>query len=248
MCDPLTIAGVALSAGSMAANSAANSRVNAARNNALAAERTRQAQLDHEAAAYNAKDQASYQDFAGQQAAKSKTLGDYFTQASTPSAAAPAGTAAETMPDASGIVVAENAKQLGRAKAYTDQQGRALGELRSFGDTMGDLSRAQARDAGYIGQIGGFKMGSSGVLPYELDAAGHAGDGMKTLGDLAGGFGSIGISAGLKGGSLGNMFGSTPAVADGWTGGAAQAFGAPKAASVASFAQPGNFYNPFGAR
>lgn len=232
----------------MAANSAANSRVNSARNNALAAERTRQAALDREAAAYNAKDQASYQNFEGQQADKAQKLGDYFTQASTPSAAQPAGAATETMPDASGIVVAENAKQLGRAKAYTDQQGRALGQLRSFGDVMGDLARDQARDAGYIGQIGGFKKGSAGIVPYELDAASHAGDGMKMLGDLAGGFGSIGISAGLKGGSLGNMFGSTPTVADGWTGGAAQAFGTPKAASLPSFTQPGNFYNPFGAR
>jgi ribosomal protein S14 len=223
----------------MAANSAANSRVNSARNNALAAERTRQAQLDREAAAYNAKDQASYQDFAGQQAAKSQKLGDYFTQASTPSAAAPAGTATETMPDASGIVVAENAKQLGRAKAYTDQQGRALGELRSFGDTLGDLSREQARDAGYIGQIGGFKKGSSAVLPYELDAASHAGDGMKTLGDLAQGFGSIGLSAGLSKNTLPGMFGgSTPAVADGWVGGAAQAFGTPKAPSMTTMANP----------
>jgi hypothetical protein len=248
MCDVLSLAGLALSAGSVAANSMAASRVDSARNAALGAERQRQAQLDREAQAFNAKDQASYQDIAGQQAAKAKTLGDFFTQPSTPSAAQPAGTPAETMPDASGIVVAENAKQMARAKAYTDQQGRALGDLRSFGDVMGDLARNQARDAGYIGQIGGFKKGSAGIVPYELDAAGHAGDGMKQIADIAHGLGQMGMAAGLRGGSLGSMFGgapatSTAAVSDGWTGGAKQAgFGV---SSVPSFAQPGNFYRVY---
>lgn len=198
MCDPMTIASVALTGASVAANSMANSKVASARSRTLAAERQRQQALDAEAAAHNARSQESYQGFEGQREQKAKTLGDYFTNPAAMSGVQPAGTPTETMPDASGIVVAENAKQLGRAKAFTDQQGQALGELRSFGDLMGGLARGQARDAGYIGQIGGFQKGSAGLVPYELENAGHAGDGLKMIGDISRGLGSIGMSAGLS--------------------------------------------------
>lgn len=198
MCEPMTIASIALTGASAVANSMANSKVASARSRSLAAERQRQQALDAEAAAHNSRSQESYQGFEGQQEQKAKSLGDYFTNPAAMSGVQPAGTPTETMPDASGIVVAENAKQLGRAKAYTDQQGRALGNLRSFGDLMGGLARDQARDAGYIGQLGGFKQGSAGILPVELDAAGHAGDGLKMIGDIARGLGSIGTSAGLS--------------------------------------------------
>jgi hypothetical protein len=95
-------------------------------------------------------------------------------------------------------VVAEQAKQGDKAHAYSEQQGNALGNLRSFGDLLGGIGLQQARDAGYIGQIGGFKKGSAGVLDFELEDANHKGDGKKQLGDILGGLGQIGISAGLS--------------------------------------------------
>lgn len=198
MCDPLTIAGLALTAGSTVANYAANQQVQAARNDALAAERIRQNTLDQEAAAINAQSQDRYQNFEGQQEQKAQQLGDYFAGQEV---AEP--TTAEALPTStSNITVQEENKQRGQAREFTDAQGRALGNLRAFGDLLGGLGRLQARDASLVGQIGSFKAGSSGVVPYELDEASRAGDGLKLFGDVLGGLGSVGTMAGLSGGSL----------------------------------------------
>lgn len=198
MCDPLTIAGLALTAGSTVANYAANQQIEAARNDALAAERIRQNTLNQEADALNLTSQNRYQDFVGQQEAKSAELGDYFAGQSVPEPEVGSGLPSSS----SSIVVQEEDRQRDKARDFTDRTGKALGELRSFGDLLGSVSRGQARDASLIGQIGGFKMGSSNVVPYELDEAGRAGDGMKLFGDILGGLGSVGTMAGLSGGNL----------------------------------------------
>jgi hypothetical protein len=194
----LTIAGVALSGVSAAMNSAAQSKIQSARDDAMAAERIRQKGFDQEAAALNETADNRYQNFEGQQADKSAELSDYFTGQEVPQPSAEA--AIPTT--ASNITVQEVNKQRGQAKDFTDRTGNALGELRSFGDLLGDISRLQARDAGTIGQIGGFKKGSSSVLPYELEAANSKGNGLKLFGDILGGVGGIATSAGLSGGSL----------------------------------------------
>ncbi|CDZ55108.1 Hypothetical protein NGAL_HAMBI2427_60080 [Neorhizobium galegae bv. orientalis] len=198
MCDPMTIAGIALSAGSTIANYSAQSKIQSARNDAMAAERIRQNGLDQEAQALNTKSQDSYQDFGAKEEQKAANLAEYFTgqQVAEPSQEAALPTAANN------LVIREEAKQRGKAKAFTDRTGSALGELRAFGDLLGDNSRLQARDATQIGQIGGFKRGSSNVLGYELDAANQAGGGMKMFGDILGGLGSVTMSSGLSGGSL----------------------------------------------
>ena len=202
MCDPMTIAGIALTGASYAANASAQSKVNRARNDAMAAERIRQQGLDKEVAALNTVSQDSYKDFEAQQGDKAKSLADYFTSQEV---APPA--AEDALPaSSSSIVVKEQAKQKAKAKDFTNETGTALGQLRAFGDLLGDKSRLQARNAGAIGQLGNFKTGSSNILSYELDAANQKGNGMKMLGDLLGGFGSLGISAGLSG--TGNLFGT----------------------------------------
>ena len=105
----------------------------------------------------------------------------------------------------------EEAKQRAAAKDYTDKQGAALGNLRAFGDLLGSIGRLQARDAGQIGQIGGFKRGSSNATSLELDAASHKGDGLKLFGDVLGGLGTLGMSAGLSGKTLSGLFGGATA-------------------------------------
>jgi hypothetical protein len=195
MCDPLTIAGVALSGVSAGLNSAANSRVNSARNDALSAERIRQQGYDQEAANINTKSQDNFKTFGKDQAADATKLGDYFASQQP----APANPDAALPPTSSNITVQELGKQSDKSKAFTGKTGEALGQLRSFGDVLGSKSLDTARDSGYIGQIDNFKRGSSGVLPYELDHAAQAGNGLKTFGDLLGGAGSLVTSAGLAG-------------------------------------------------
>lgn len=184
----------------------------------MAAERIRQGTLDQEAQALNAQSQDRYQDFEGKQTERSTQLADYFTGQDVPEP-----TAEVAIPTtASNITVKEEAKQRGQATDFTNRTGAALGNLRSFGDLLADTSRLQARDAGLIGQLGGFKRGSSNVLGYELDDASQAGNGMKMFGDLAGGFGGVALNAGLSGGNLFSAgAGTAPKVAAGvdpWSG------------------------------
>lgn len=198
MCDPLTIAGIALTAGSTLANSIANNQVSGARTAALSAERERQNAFDAEAQTLNTQSQDRYQDFGGQQGASASTLADFYRGQTTgvpaPASAPPASTSA--------IAVREEDKQRGAARDFTNQQADALGQLRSFGDVLGGISRGQGRDAMQIGTIGGLKRGSAGIVPFELDAAAEAGDGMRFLGDLLAGAGNISTGAGLSGGNL----------------------------------------------
>ena len=206
MCDPMTLAGIALTGLSTGLNHMANQQVESAREGAMAAERIRQQALDQQADALNLQSQDRYQGFDDKQEERSKTLGSYFTdQVATPPVAA-------AMPaSGSNITVQAENKARGDARERTDQIGNALGQLRSFGDLLGDTSRLQARDAGQIGQIGGFKRGSSNVLGMELDAANSAGSGMRLGADLAGGFGKLGMSAGLSGaGGIGGVSNFAP--------------------------------------
>jgi hypothetical protein len=78
LCDPVTIAGAVLSGASIAANSAASSKVASARRDAMSAERIRQQGYQHETDALNATSQDRYKDFGGQQEQKAKSLGDFF--------------------------------------------------------------------------------------------------------------------------------------------------------------------------
>lgn len=196
MCEPLMIASAALTAGSMAANQMAQNSVNKARNGAMEAERIRQNRLQQEANALNTQSQDRYKDFQGQEDQRSSQLGDYFKEQiqDIPQQSGPT----ETVPtSANNIVVNEQNKQGAKAKAYSTQQANALGDLRAFGDLLGETSRLQGRDAAQIGTLGGFMKGSQGVLPLELEAANNKGGGFKTFGDLL----SLGstITGGLAG-------------------------------------------------
>ncbi len=162
----------------------------------MEAESIRQRGLDQEAAARNAHAQGQYENVEQQQGERKQELADYYK---TQTAAPVDKTGPVAMPaSSSNVTVQATDKAKADAKAFTDKQGDALGGLRSFGDLMGTLSRGTARDAGYIGQIGGFKKGSSAVLPYELEAANGRGAGMKMFGDVLGGLGKIGTAAGLS--------------------------------------------------
>ena len=187
-------------AGSTVLNTVAQGQAASARDDALAAERIRQGGYDKEAAALNTASQDRYQNFGEQQGQRSGELGEYFKGQTTADAAADQEAAAqqELPQTSSGIVQQEREKQLGKAREFSDQQGAALGDLRSFGDLLGSKSLLQARDAAKVGQIGGFKKGSSAVLPYELEAANSKGAGLKTFADLLGTAGSLGVSAGLR--------------------------------------------------
>lgn len=203
MCDPITIAGIALTAGSTVANTIAANQQRKARDSALAAERIRQGKLDRENEALNLTSRERYQDFGTQQDERGSQLADYFTENEANAADANQQAVQAMLPTSgSDITVREEQKQSGLAKAFTDQQGQALGQLRAFGDVLGSIGRDQARDASQIGQINSFKRGSSGILPLELEAANEKGGGARMFGDLLGLGGSFALNKGFSGGSI----------------------------------------------
>lgn len=194
MCDPMSIAGTVMSVASMAVNASNANSVQSARNSAMQAERDRQRQLDAERNALVDGGRQRYTGFEEQQTGAAKTLGDMFRSNS-------AGAPAESMvgPGAGNVaVIQERGKQAARVSAYGAQQDQALGQLRAFGDVLGDIGVKQARDAGTIGQLNGFSRGSADVLPYELEAA-NAKRGSGLLGDVLNLGGRVGIAAGLGG-------------------------------------------------
>lgn len=183
MAFPLLLLSMGLGAGSALANSAANNAVSGARGKVFGAERTRQGALDAEIDALNTGARERYAGFGGQMADAGVGLGDYLKTSVT---GAPG-----VMPGGDNLVASELAKARAGAQAFTDQQSGARADMRSFGDLLGQISRSQSRDMGQIAQFGGFKRGSAGVVPAELDQAATAGDGWRLLADILGGGAAI---------------------------------------------------------
>lgn len=207
MCDPITIAGIALTAGSAVVNSMAAGADARARDSVLAAERIRQNRYDQETTALNTTSQDRYVGFEPQMTERAGNVGDYLsTQLPDPNADTPS-----ALPSSqSGVVNQEREGQMDEAQGFVDQQTGALSDLRSFGDLLGSISLLQGRDAAQIGSIGGFKRGSQNVVPLELNEAGKAGDNSRLMADIMGGVGSIATGYGINGGSasIANMFGT----------------------------------------
>lgn len=191
------------------ANSVAAGQVARARNEAIAVERQIQKRFDNEAFGINDTAQERYSGFGEGMEAKKQELGDYLAQQTMTDPGADAALPSSS----SNIAVREEQKQRGRARQRADENAANLARLRSFGDLLGDFGRTDARDAGSIAQIGGFKAGSSNILPFELEEAQNAGNGMRLFADVLGGAGSVATSAGLSGGNLFGFGGSAPAVA-----------------------------------
>ena len=201
MCDPITIAGIALTGASYAANSIASKQAASARDDVLVAERARQKQYDQEATQLNDQSRDRFADFEGQQSGVAAKLGDFIgSQTATPGGSGGAEASAPLPASQSTVTVQNDQKEQAQAKQFTNTQGQALGELRSFGDLLGTISRFQGRDAAQLAQIGGFKRGSSSIVPYELEDASKKGAGLRMFGDILGAVGSLGVSAGLQGG------------------------------------------------
>lgn len=195
--------GAALTGGGIFATSRGEQQRIRARNNRVAAERARQDDFAEKAAAQNAAARDRYRDAEAQQQTKASELQALFRDAPTTANGALADanvSAASVLPSAtSDVLVREQGKQQAATEAFTGQQADARARLRSLGDLFGDLGTATARDAGYIGQTNAARQGSASVLPYELEAANQKGAGLRLLGDVLKGFGSIALTGGAAG-------------------------------------------------
>lgn len=197
--DPLTLAllGGASTLGSMFFNGNAQDQVDAARNTAIQTDRAQQAGLDAKAKTITDGSLARFGNFDTQQTADATRLGDFYnTPAPAPTnpnlvAALPASTNA--------TVNREIANKTGLATAFGQQQGTALGKMQSFGDLMGNIGRSQASDDQAVGELGNFKAGDTAVNKIALDNANRAGNTDAAIGNILGGLGKVGLTAGLSG-------------------------------------------------
>lgn len=202
-------AGAALTAGGIIANSAAQDQVAGARAAASNTETARQAALNNQIFALAGQSANRYQNFDGQMGDRTAQLSKFYDAQGT--SLPPSGATAGTVPaSTSALVRADGARQMAKVDAYTNQQRGALANLRSFGDVLGGISRDVRGDEDKINVINSFKRGSSAVLPLELSNANTAGNGLKMVGDISKGLGSVAMGyglggAGLFGGGLGPM-------------------------------------------
>ena len=183
----------------MIANQQAARRQDRAQADAMSAERMRQARLDDESRGVNQRALERYDDAEGQQERRTSELAEVFggdanRGAEVISAALPR--------SSSNITVQNDERERERASEFSGQQGEAMARMRSFADMFGGLGRDTARDASELGMLGGFKRGSQGVLPFELESAAQRGQGLRNAADAMNLFGSIGVNAGLSGGGL----------------------------------------------
>jgi hypothetical protein len=217
MCDPISAAGAALSVGSVVANSAAAGQVGAARSGVMSAENSRQQGWDKSINALNTQSQNRFTDFAGKQGDRAKEVSDFYK--ANGGALPSSGVTTGTIPGPSSGVLVQDAKaQNDKVAAYGDQQNGALAKLRSFGDVLATANRGVGEDVANIGTFNSMKKGSASVLPLELADANNAGNGLKTVGDIAGGLGKIGLTAGLSGAGSGvtqGLFGTGAPAASG---------------------------------
>lgn len=197
--DPITLAllGGSATLASTFMNSSAQNAVDAARSKVINDERARQQGFDTQAGQLNDQSLGRYSNFGDQMTAKTDQLAQLFkTPVITPNTQY---TQAPLPPAQSDLVNREIATKDGIANNYVSHQADTLAALRSFGDLFGGIQRGQAKDAQLVGQIGGFKKGSQGVEQIELDNANRAGNTDKAWGDILGGLGKVGLTAGLSG-------------------------------------------------
>lgn len=218
MCIPLLP--LALMAAGTFAKYLGEKKAERAREQTFNAERDRQKAMTDE-------QQARFQDSLGrtqdlldpamQQAAQQKR------ESSLASVIVPANANGSYMPGSSSapaIVAGAADKVNAEGAASSSQLARALAALGATGDQMQGLNIGIGRDAQQIGQIGGFKAGSAGVLDAEMQAAAQKGAFLRGIGGLAqtigtawmgapSGSGAIAGASGQMGttaGRIGSMF------------------------------------------
>lgn len=114
----------------------------------------------------------------------------------------PQGANGSYMPGSSSApsVVADATAAAGAKSAETSQSfARTLAALGATGDQMQGLNIGVGRNSQSIGQIGGFKAGSLGVLDAEMKAAAQKGAFLRGIGGLAQTIGKAWLGGGMGG-------------------------------------------------
>ena len=205
MCDPVS-ASIGLMAAGTAAQAAGAHRSQKAMSGAREAERIRQkGYQDESTAAYEASkanaDKGQQDTQQGKLEAERKDAYANATEAAqAPVAAVGSNLAGDTAGNA--VVGDELARQSAGAAAYANQQGNAKAAMQGFSDLQLNNNLFNSRQIQKQNMLGNFMRGSADVLPIEMEAASHKGDGLNALGSvlqLAGTVAGVGAGAGWWG-------------------------------------------------
>lgn len=205
MCDPLTIAGLALTAGSFVTSAIANNQVEDARNAAAVAEATRQDQLQRQAIANL---QGTQEQFTRPEQEKGI---DEVTQERiarlTENVQGAAGDANEIpLAGSTPRVVRETVGQgLSEGLAEGKDFASRLARVGAFGENQFNNRVALGRLGEQLGLTARESANSANILPVELQEANRAGNTLFGISDALGGLGSI---ANLGSATGANLFGS----------------------------------------
>lgn len=212
MCDPISIAGAALTGAGMAENAIGSNAVQSSINSAEQQEQYLNGVQQQRINQANSAALGNYSNFQQGQTAEGKSLGD-FLQANSTGAAPPKSYMAPTDANTQNELSTQNSI----GNALGTQQARSLGNVRSFGDYLASANRGAARNLQTADQGANFMQGNANVLGLQLHDAQQAGNTNSLLGSIGTALGGLGIKAGISGAGskLGNLFAPSVAAANG---------------------------------
>lgn len=200
MCLPLLAIGAIATAAGTAAKFFGEKQAERARDKTFNAERARQEALSQQ-------QQARFQDsvdrtgamtdpaaHAQATAAREGVLADVITRSGAPGGYLPGSSSAPA------LVATATDKAGAKSEANSMSLAHALAALGATGDQMQGLNIGIGRNSQQIGQLGGFKAGSMGVLDSEMKAAAAKGGFLRGIGGLAQQLGMAAMSGGMGGG------------------------------------------------
>lgn len=170
---------IALMAGSVGANKAAQHKVDRGRSQALSNERERRAASEKRTAASAASTANAYAN-PTQESDRAKELEAQLLRVGRP------GTVSPVIDALTGANSTQNiSPERARAREQTDRQARAQAHLSAFADVMGSNQiNAQHNAQDIESQNVGLRNWNTFVLPRQLEAANASGNGLRTLADV----------------------------------------------------------------
>ena len=208
MCDPLSIAGVALTLGSSFLSARAASKVERSRNMAMISETNRQEDLQKRAQAALLQNTEKFtpenvnQGIQAAEAARTERLQGNVTGGDTLADV-------NFSPSAPKIVMEDAARRVNEGLASGKEFAGQLAGLGAFGEQQFGTRLDLSRLAESMGQFGTESRNSAAILPLELNKANRAGDRTTGFADVLGSLGSVANFGGAVGA---NPFGSAAPV------------------------------------
>ena len=190
MCDPLSIAGVALTIGSTFLSSQAANKVERSRNAAINTETNRQEELQKRAQATLLQNTQKFtpenvnQGIQAAEDARTERLQSNVTGGDTLADV-------NFGPSAPNSVREDAARRVNEGLASGKEFAGQLAGLGAFGEQQFGTRLDLSRLAESMGALGTESRNSAAILPLELNSANRAGDKLRGIADITGALGSV---------------------------------------------------------